>query len=77
MVADEESGDTRTIGEDGAADAMGGPANAPASAPVDRRKRPAERRRHPERRNGGLRHDSSDEFSAYEAFTRAEWAALR
>ena len=77
MVADEESGDTRAIGEDGGADSTRGPADAPAKAPVDRRKRPAERRRHPERRNGGLRHDSSDEFSAYEAFTRAEWAALR
>jgi len=30
-----------------------------------------------ERRNGGLREDGSDEFSAYEAFTRTEWASLR
>src|SRR5690606_17240105 len=36
-----------------------------------------ERRRHGDRRNGGLRADGSDEFSAYEAFTRAEWAGLR
>jgi type I pantothenate kinase len=36
-----------------------------------------ERRRHGDRRNGGLKSDGSDEFSAYEAFTRTEWAALR
>ena len=30
-----------------------------------------------DRRNGGLSPDGSDEFSAYEAFNRAEWAALR
>ena len=36
-----------------------------------------ESRRQGDRRNGGLRADGSDEFSAYEAFTRAEWASLR
>lgn len=36
-----------------------------------------ERRRRGDRRNCGLRADGSDEFSAYEAFTRAEWAGLR
>ena len=35
------------------------------------------RHRGPDRRNGGLKLDGSDEFSAYEAFTRADWARLR
>jgi type I pantothenate kinase len=46
------------------------PVAAPvAAAPVGRAPREGDRR------NSGIR--GSDEFSAYEAFTRAEWAALR
>ncbi|MGE0803324.1 MAG: type I pantothenate kinase [Lautropia sp.] len=49
-----------------------------AAPAVERRRLPArDRRRYGDRRNTGLRPDGTDEFSAYEAFTRAEWAALR
>jgi type I pantothenate kinase len=73
MVADEASGDPGAIdegvGAGGTADGDGGR--------VERRSRSSGRRHRPDRRSGGIRQDSSDEFSAYEAFTRSEWAALR
>jgi len=52
-------------------------ANDPA-VPLERRAAaPQERRHRGDRRNAGISPDGSDEFSAYEAFARAEWASLR
>ena len=73
MVADESSGDTGAIGEQEVTAGAG----AGAAERQERRKQNPGRRHHPDRRSTAQRSDSSDEFSAYEAFTRAEWAALR
>jgi type I pantothenate kinase len=57
-----------------AASVAGGDASA-AGPQVERRQQGAGRHQGPDRRNGGL--NGADEFAAYEAFTRTEWAALR
>jgi len=58
---------------------VGGGDGSGGKPAVERRKLPSgeDRRRRGDRRNPGLRSDGSDEFSAYEAFSRGEWAALR
>jgi len=81
MVAVEASGDPGAIGRNehagGDADGKVAGSTEGSGRPVERRSPSAGRRHRPDRRSGGIRQDSSDEFSAYEAFSRAEWAALR